>query len=317
MNSDANDPKVPIAELPRIIVLGVALVLVTGIIVALAWWQTNDPRWVRRFFSFPGALFLVGCSSLQLWLSFQCWRRFSRGDLLRPAWFLISLSALAQWLGAIFGQVLAAESGLNPLLLLPAPIGGSLIPWIAEYAPLFSPLYMLFLCLGLFHVVKACRQNGILGRFRPVDFLLLGVVAVYTINFFATVVLIPHGSAPAGGAQTILSWTSDPLLCILLFQAILIRRSVANMGWGLIARCWLSFTIAIFATSVGDIGLWAWSRGYLPGALEAASWYVWFLASAAYALGPAYQLQAMLHATARRVRGHPRVPAPQEAFTSD
>jgi hypothetical protein len=161
---------------------------------------------------------------------------------------------------------------------------------------------MLFLCLGLFRVVKACRQNGVLGRFRAVDVLLLGVVAVYTINFFATVVLTPHREPSAGHVQTILSWTSDPLLCILLFQAILIRRSVANMGWGLIARCWLSFTTAIFATSVGDIGLWAWSQGYLPRALEAASWYVWFLASAAYVLGPAYQLQAMLHATARSAR---------------
>lgn len=135
--------------------------------------------------------------------------------------------------------------------------------------------------------------------------LLLGVVAAYTVDFFATVVLAPYRGEPASGAQRILSWTSDPLLCILLFQAILIRRSVANMGRGLIARCWLSFTAAIFATSVGDIGLWAWSRGYLPEFLQAASWYVWFVASAAYALGPAYQLQAILHATARSGRGDP------------
>jgi len=69
------------------------------------------------------------------------------------------------------------------------------------------------------------------------------------------------------------------------------------MGWGLIARCWFSFTAAIFLTSLGDIGLWAWSKGFLSHGFEAASWYVWFLASAAYALGPAYQLKAMLHAT--------------------
>lgn len=180
-----------------------------------------------------------------------------------------------------------------------------------QYGELFNPLYMLFLVLGLFYVLKACRQSGILGRFRAIDVILFGAIAAYTAGFFATDVFSPHRGAPQTAAQTVLNWTSDPLLCILLFQAILIRRSVANMGWGLIARCWLCFTVAIFATSVGDIGLWAWSRGYLSEPLQIASWYVWFLASAAFALGPCYQLQAMLHATAS-VRGS-EVPAPVES----
>jgi hypothetical protein len=71
----------------------------------------------------------------------------------------------------------------------------------------------------------------------------------------------------------------------------------------------MCFTAAIFLTSVGDIGLWASSKGYLPHFLEVASWYVWFLASAAYALGPAYQSQAMLGA----MRGHVGVPARSRA----
>lgn len=309
-----------LAMLPRLIFLSVALLLTTGAAAALLWWRTGDSIWIRWFFSFPGALFLVGCSGVQLWLSLQCWRHFSVGDLLRPAWLLISLSALSQLVGGILGQILAADGGLNPLRLLSTPFKEALIRSAAEYAPLFSPLYMLFLALGLFYVLRACRQNGILGRFRALDILLLALVAAYTADFFATVVLAPHQSAPAGNVQKILSWTSDPLLCLLLFQAILVRRSVANMGWGLIARCWLSFTAAIFATSLGDIGLWAWSRGYLPEALQVASWYVWFLASAAYALGPAYQLQAMLHATARRAvaaDSEPRTAASGLSFVTE
>jgi hypothetical protein len=114
------------------------------------------------------------------------------------------------------------------------------------------------------------------------------------------VVFSPQHGGRTMGLHAIISWASDPLLCVLLVEAILIRRSAANLGWGLVSRCWMCFTAAIFLTSVGDIGLWAWSRGYLSHYLEVASWYVWFLASAAYVLGPAYQYQAIL----RAVRGH-------------
>ena len=106
-----------------------------------------------------------------------------------------------------------------------------------------------------------------------------------------------HGGR-SPGLISVVSWTSDPLLCILLFQAILIRRSTATMGLGLISRCWLCFTAAIFLTSLGDIGLWAWSKGFLSHGFEAISWHIWFLAAAAYAMGPAYQLQAMRRAVA-------------------
>jgi hypothetical protein len=266
----------------------------------LLWSQTGDPNWLHAFFAYPGAPFLVGCSCAQFRLSLQCWQSFSRGDLLRPAWLLIALAAASQLAGGVLTQILASQSNLNPLCFFPLALRHAAIQAAGEYGQLFSPLYMLFLVFGLSYVLKACRQNGMLRGFQAIDVLLLGIVAAYTIDFFATVVFAPHKPAPAGTPHRILSWTSDPLLCILLSQAILIRRSVANMGWGLIARCWLCFTIAIFATSLGDIGLWAWSRGYLPEALQVASWYVWFLASAAYALGPAYQLQAILHATSLR-----------------
>ncbi len=287
-------------KIPFVIFLSTAVLLAAGVAADLAWGQTGDPIWIRSFFSYPGAMFLVGCSLVGCWASFKCWTHFSAGDLLRPAWLLIGLSALSQLIGGIVAHVLGNHSLFNPLLLFGGARRDSLIRASAEYAPLFSPVYMVFLVLGLLYVLKACRQNGIVGRFRSIDIFLLLVVAAYTVNFFASVVFAPHQGEAKSSVQNIISWTSDPLLCILLFQAILIRRSIANMGWGLIARCWLSFTAAIFLTSLGDFGLWAWANGYLPRVLEIGSWYVWFLASAAYALGPCYQLQALLHATSRR-----------------
>ncbi len=296
MKVDFLEDEMVVARLPRIILLTTVALLATGFAAGVAWWQTGNPVWIRFVFSYPGALFFVATSAVQLWLSFRCARLFSVGDLLRPAWVLIALSALARLAGDII-RLFAMTSRLNPLLLFPGEFTRAVMVKAAEYGPLLNPVYMLFLAFGLLYVLRACRQNGIVGRLAGADIVLIGLVVAYTVNFFAGAVFAPGVAAPGRTVQKILSWTSDPLLCILLFQAILIRRSASNMGWGLIARCWLSFTAAIFATSVGDIGLWAWSRGYLPHSLQAASWFVWFLASAAYAVGPAYQLRAMLHAT--------------------
>jgi hypothetical protein len=59
----------------------------------------------------------------------------------------------------------------------------------------------------------------------------------------------------------------------------------------------MAFTAAIFLTSLGDMGLWAWAKGYLSPAMVALSWHVWFVAGACFALGPAYQLQAIAQAS--------------------
>jgi hypothetical protein len=265
-----------IRGLPRAIVIAVALLLCGGIVCSVASWRTGDPFWVRTFFDYPGALFLVAAAALPAWLSFRCWRQFSTGDLLRPAWFLIGLSAVAQLAGNVINNVLRRH----------------------EMGALFSPLYMAFLAAGLWRVLKACRRHGILGRLSFTDVLLQTVVVAYTIYFFATVVFAGGHGGRSLDLISIVSWTSDPLLCILMFQAILIRRSTATMGLGLVSRCWLCFTAAIFLTSLGDIGLWAWSKGFLSHGFEAISWHIWFVAAAAYAMGPAYQLQAMVRATA-------------------
>ena len=258
----------------------------------------REPFWIRAYFYYPGALFFIGCSLLEGWLAYLCWQRFRPGDLLRPAWFLIALSALLSIVGGLVSHILGQASHLNPLFYLPADRSDAAIRTALDIGHIFSPVYMALLAAGLYHVVRACRRNGILGRLHAFDMLLLGIVFVFTAYSVSTIVMTARSAEQAPTLGTIIGWASDPLLCILLLEAILIRRSTANMGWGLISRCWLSFTVAIFLTSVGDIGLWASAYHYLPYSLEVSSWYIWFVASAAYAVGPAYQLQAMLRATA-------------------
>jgi hypothetical protein len=195
----------------------------------------------------------------------------------------------------VSAHILGAPSPINPLSYLPADQSASLIARALDLGRLLNPLYMALLACGLFYVLRACRRNGVLGNLKWLDFVLLGIVTAYTTHFFATIVVGRSGSHWT--VETITAWTSDPLLCVLLLEAILILRSAANMGWGLIPRCWVAFTAAIFITSLGDMGLWAWAKGYLSPALVAVSWHVWFVAGASFALGPAYQLQAMVQAT--------------------
>jgi hypothetical protein len=79
MYSGAGDEQ--LRNLPSLIVLSTALQLAAGVAAGAAWWWTGDPIWIRSFFLYPGAIFLVACSLAGSWLSFQCWQHFSPGDL--------------------------------------------------------------------------------------------------------------------------------------------------------------------------------------------------------------------------------------------
>jgi len=302
------------AGVPRFLLWSTLALLLLALISCAAWSKTGDARWARAFFDYFGAFFFIGCSVLGLRFSYLCWRRFGRGDVMRPAWLLIALFALSQLLGGIAAHVLSADSAINPLHYLAVAAHDRWLRDAAQVGTLSSPVSMIFLAAGLFRVVQICRKNGVLRSLKAIDFVLLSIVTVYTVHYFAAVVFTSQHPEGSVTAVKIVSWMSDPLLCILLLQATLIRRSAANMGWGLIARCWVAFTAAIFFTSIGDIGLWASSRGSIPFGLEAASWYIWYPAAACYAAAPAYQLQAML----RAIQGPPAArPLAQVTAVSD
>src|SRR5882724_1601269 len=94
-----------VSGVPRLMFLSTAILFVAGIAAAAAWSATGDIRWLQLFFMYPGSLFLLGSSGLGVWLAFRCWRQFSPGDLLRPAWLLITLAALLQLSGALLQRL--------------------------------------------------------------------------------------------------------------------------------------------------------------------------------------------------------------------
>jgi hypothetical protein len=44
------------------------------------------------------------------------------------------------------------------------------------------------------------------------------------------------------------------------------------MGSGMIGRCWKAFAAGLLLTTLGDVGKWALSYGYLPAPCDSSIW---------------------------------------------
>jgi hypothetical protein len=152
---------------------------------------------------------------------------------------------------------------------------------------------MIFLAVSLSRVLQIQRKFGVLRGLTRTDMLLLGSILAFTIRELASIVRYLGPSSTAPPLTKALLWLSDPLLSLLLIQAVLIRRSAIRVGLGLISQCWGMYVIAIVTTVVGDASIWAIGEGLLSEPLIALTWYIWFFAAAAFASAPAYQLAAM------------------------
>jgi hypothetical protein len=270
-----------------------AALLAIGAVACIHWVSTGNSWWIDTFFRYPGAFFFLLMASLELGLSLRIWRQFEPQETLGAAWALIALAAGCHALSAFFAQILGQGSRVNPLHIAGAP--NNMIGSLREFGVLVGgPLHMVVLAQGLFLVLRVYKRLGLLvTKLKAVDYLLLGAVGVYTAIHVYEVAKLFDESAPL---SRLIGWASDPLLSILLVEAVFLRRAVAEAGWGLISKCWGAFCAAIFLTSLGDMGIWAVWRGYLPPPWDSVTWYVWFPASAAYALGPAYQVEALRRA---------------------
>jgi hypothetical protein len=280
-------------SLPQLILLGTGIHLFIALLIYLAWVATGNDLWIISFFNYQGALFFLLCSGIGFGVSLMVWRQFSPGDAMRPAWFLIFLSFALRLSGDVLTHLLSINSSSSPMALkeLGQVVGG--------------PGAMVLLAGGLLLVLRMYRRLGLLARLTVFDYVLVGAVTAYTLRFAYDLLEWQSDSPAPVTILKAIKWLSDPLLSLLLFEAIFIRRSVIRMGSGLISRCWGAFTAGIFFTSVGDMGLWAVAQGYLNWPQSSITWYVWFLASAAYALGPAYQAEAMSRASKEVARYAP------------
>jgi|SRR5579871_3044805 len=263
--------------------------LAIGILLAIIGRLAGRPSMVTTFFLYPGALFLVSAGVAGFWLSLQCWRHFSKNDLLRQAWLLIMLAAGADLIGALFTQVLGAYSRLNPLMHTATGWPATAIKLFGRVGLLLGgPFQMALLACGLSFVLRAYRRSGLFPHMGRWVWLLAGALTVYTVHEAKLVQTLLRTGKVSGGFQ-VLGWPSDPLLIVLLFEAVCILRPVVGTGWGLIAKCWGAFAAGIVLHALGNI---LTTPGSLPENTHMAGWYAMSLAAVAYVLGPAYQLEA-------------------------
>jgi len=260
-----------------------------GLAVAVVAWLSGKPALLADFFRYPGALFMVSASGAGFWLSMRCWRQFSKADLLRQAWLLIMLSAAASAVGNAFSLILGAYTPLNPLM---HTMTGWPAPGIKAFARmgllLGGPFQMALLACGLSFVLRAYRRSGLFPHLARWIWLLGALLMLYTVHEAKLLQALLRTGHVSGGFQ-MLGWPTDPLLIVLLFEAVCILRPVLGTGWGLIAKCWGAFAAGIALHALSDILI---SVGGLSEAARTLAWFAWFLAGAAYALGPAYQLEA-------------------------
>lgn len=282
----------PAPPVPWLIGAVTVAYLAVGLAVAVVAWVAGKPALLADFFRYPGALYLVGASAAGFWLSVRCWQQFSKTDLLRQAWLLIMLAAGASAMGSVCYHVLGAYTHLNPLMYTATGWPAPAIKLFGRVGLLLSgPFQMTLLACGLSFVLRAYRRSGLFPHLMRWIWLLAGVLTLYTVHEAQQLQTLLRTGQVSGGFQ-VLGWPSDPLLIVLLFEAFCILRPVLGTGWGLIAKCWGAFAAGIALHALADIQLMAAWQGNIPEPARMLGWYAWFLAAAAYTLGPAYQLEA-------------------------
>ncbi len=279
--------------------------------IFILWRATGEDARINLFFAYQGSLFTVLFATVEVCLAWVAFRQFSPGEPLRLAWMLIAIASFYRCIGYLFSQIFDTTSNLNPVHLVLGPQDSHFYQTCQNFGLLISgPVSMAVLAAGLFLVLRILRRVDLLARLRPLDYVLISAVAAFTLRQLYEIVGMVRTAPQAHDIYTMLGWASDPLLSILLIEAILIRRSAIETGWGLLAKSWGAFSLAIFLTLLGDIGIWVTWHNYLPYPYNSINWYVWFLASAAYVLGPAYQVEACRHAyhEAERISSGNRTP---------
>ncbi len=213
------------------------------------------------------------------------------GALALYAWHVLSetLSMRVSWTGA--GGSSAAgmavlQAGLCAIVLRSFPEGAALRPaWLLIMlsaifrAAAVEALPMALLAGGLLVALRTMRKFGFRERPRPVDWALTGAAGAFALW---------RAFEPSGLIATVAS----AFLCVLVFQALALRRAAARMNGGMIGRCYGLLSVAILATAVGEIAGWAGHRFSLDRQVAALEWSAWFVAAVSFALAPAYQLAA-------------------------
>jgi hypothetical protein len=261
---------------------------------------TGSYRYITWYFNVLGTLFFLGATAAEFYLALECRSGFESDEPMRTAWTFVALASLSRFVSAALVALAhwRLESGSGNAFSTLAVVLPKSLSQVGTV--IGGPLAMIFLALALTRVLKVQHKFGILRGFTRVDFVLMGLIVFLMLCEAARIVRYLAPPYPPPTITEAILWLSDPLLGLLLVQAVLIRRSSIRVGLGLISQCWGMYVLAIVTTLAGDASIWAVGEGMLSESLIALTWYIWFFAAAAFASAPAYQLAAMKLPLAKR-----------------
>ena len=276
------------------IILTVTLIhLVIGVFVHGHWLATGDQHALRMYFDYEGAIVFLFLSVAQLLFASLAYKEFSAAQPLGSAWFYIVAASLCALIGTILTKLLTVDSAINPINYVVSGSTQSLRSLLGSIgAVLGGPVYLILLGTGLYFAIRVYRQLGLTAKPKPVDFLLVGGALLYTLVVIIGVVRTIKSHPEGVTAEHALTWPGDYLLSLLLLEAIVLRRAAVEMGNGFVSKVWSAFVFGIFLTSFCSLINWVTAYGFIPWTYTSFVWYLWYPASAAFALAPAIQWEA-------------------------
>lgn len=274
------------------------ILLIVGLAAYVSFVVTGKYDVLVALFDKLGTAFFVLVSGTEVYFAYRARSLFEPSEQMHGTWTLVLLSAFCRLTGAALAGVLSKPLPWNPLVVL-----GTFRPDRAGALhdlgmAVSGPAAMALLAWGLTRVVLLNRRLGILGRLTILDKILIAAILVFTALQFIDIGGVLFGGRGRLSVMQSFMWLSDPLLAFLLIQAVSIRRSVLNMGQGLIARCWGMMALGVAFTSAGDAAMWADTHGFIPVVIQPLEWFIWFFAFTAFASAPCYQVEAAQEAHA-------------------
>ena len=284
-----------IESAPRWIVLFLGAYLIVHLLALYLWNVAGHAFSIQGSTGGTSALSVTAMAAVNLWLCLLVLRSFPAGTPFRPAWMLITFAVAAQAVSGALAQLLGSNWLLNPLIWGGHARAG-LIDQIRRVALIAAgQVQLALLAGGMLVALRILRKHGFWVRPSAADWAVSSIIYLLALCRF-----VEAGVASLAGRQIgFENWTSLaglPMLCVLFLEAMLLRRSVVNMGNGLISRCWMAFMCGIFLTGAGELALWviphyphAWPLGMIESLVR-------FPTAAVFALAPACLLAAQRRA---------------------
>jgi len=269
--------------------------LLTHLLVIYVW-NNAGPGFSVRGSSGGTSAFPVTCmAAVGCWLCLLVRRSLPAGAPLRRAWSLFALSAAAQAVSGAAAQLLGSNWMLNPL-----EWGGQARPGTIEQIHrcaliVGGPVRLVLLAGGLLVALRVLRKFDFWARPTTGDWAISAIVYLFALARFSEAGAASLAGKPTGFEDWV-SLAGLPILCVLVLQATLLRQSVARMGNGLIAKCWLAFMGGIFLTAAGELALWVIPHFTHAWGVEMVEPLIGLPSAALLALAPAWLVVAQRRA---------------------